>query len=289
MTKKINSKDVLDSMGMGALHHHFSKDSVTARRLLLRANQQPLYFYKYRQINNAGELAIAKSMIVDGELWLAHKEQLNDPYDLDYQFLENHDIEVRKRWVARNHQFFKGMGVVDQLVLKQKLIYEKFDERMLEASRKNVWDSVGVFCASIDPRIMYMWTHYAFNGSGISVQLSACHEPILSICKEVIYQKEVPTLLLPADDDDIDEVYLKKGVGWSMEKEWRLVLGHTNTVLKIDPRAISGVVIGSEASVDVENILQGFNRERLNSGLPGFKIWKAVRNKKTFGVDIIKA
>lgn len=284
--KIISSKEALDKLGMGRWVDWFVENTTSFHRKTVRESDQPIHLYKYRKLDSPQNIALVKSMVVDGHIWLAHKEQLNDRHDLDYVLVENNDVEVRKRWMVRNSHLLDGLGPVDKLVAKDKLIWRKFEENALESTKKQIWSNVGVFCASDDPRSTYMWTHYADNGRGISVQLSSCLDPIFMVMKKVIYQEEMPRILYPSDT--WDEVYLYKGLDWAKEKEWRLVLMDNRTVLRIDPAAISGVIIGHAADATVVQTLREYNAERVSAGFKPFKLWRSVPKPTSYGFDIRK-
>lgn len=287
--KMINTREAMAKLNMERWVDWFWSLPPSFHRSAIRrsAQAQPTHIYKYRGLESPEDIFNAKSAIVDARIWLSHKDQLNDPNDLDYCVVENMDVEVRKRWLARNSHLLVGMGVVDRIAAKNKMLWQKMDERDFEKAKQEIWENNGVFCASSDPRNMHMWTHYASNGRGISIQFSTHSDPIFGLLKQVIYKSEMPTLLYPSDE--WDEVYLHKGITWEMEKEWRIVLGHSRTLVEIDRAAVVGVIVGYAASPRVEQWLHELNEERILVGAPPFKIWKAVTKPRSYDIEIRRA
>ena len=71
-----------------------------------------------------------------------------------------------------------------------------------------------------------MWSHYANDHSGICLGFHWLDdEPFFGRAQEVHYEKDRPTVVVPASptDIDIDGIFLTKFIDWEYESEWRII------------------------------------------------------------------
>lgn len=103
--------------------------------------------------------------------------------------------------------------------MAQRIMSEKFEEM------------VGILCLTESPANLLMWAHYADSHQGFVVEFDADSpffdqrenpEDDLRHLRKVIYREQRPSLVLSEMEDF--SPFLTKGVDWSYEAEWRMML-----------------------------------------------------------------
>ncbi|MFY9260850.1 MAG: DUF2971 domain-containing protein [Gallionella sp.] len=117
--------------------------------------------------------------------------------------------------------------------IAQQIIYKTFEEM------------IGILCLTESPENLLMWAHYASSHQGFVVEFDI-NSPFFDQRKnsddefrhlrKVIYREERPSLVLSEVEDFAP--FLTKGVEWSYETEWRMML----------PLTSADVVIGEGAT-----------------------------------------
>lgn len=113
--------------------------------------------------------------------------------------------------------------------MTQRIISEKFEEM------------TGILCLTESPANLLMWAHYADSHQGFVVEFDAgspffdqrkSPEDELRHLRKVIYQERRPSLVL--SEMESFSPFITKGLDWSYESEWRMML----------PLSSASVIIG---------------------------------------------
>lgn len=188
--------------------------------------------------------------------------------------------------------------------------------------------SIGVLCLSERPDDILLWSHYADNHSGLCLEFDvASHPQTFPRLNPVVYQSrypwiapQLPDLLAPFHDckagrmkdrlldvvhvmahrlgeakrpDDEEEQaalslahwFLVKARQWKYEREWRsLKQGAGAQSFSAD--ALTRVIVGC---VDTERTLEVVQKTLASCPLAHTPVFKTVRKKRSFGLEIVPA
>lgn len=189
-------------------------------------------------------------------------EQFNDPFDC----LPPADVPANiDDWNERKEAFYdrlhQSAGEISRAEVAQTVdaIIDQhglaFLNDVSKVSFANGGARMGVFCLTENVRSVLMWSHYANHHRGIAIRFSftdPLYDERMTLFR-VRYQEE--RAILPAffgggdQADAIMAALCTKAEFWSYEKEWRfLEPDGAGTIIEIDPRIISGVVLGAKTS-----------------------------------------
>lgn len=291
-----NSKDVMCTIGSQQNAVEFMQASSRERRHGLCSSrsfnplQDPMHLYKYRNLvwsDKNGENK-ARDLIVRSRIWSAHPFDLNDPHDVSFKVHNNNDIETRKQWIKSNEALLAGVSPAKRLQLKKRLERQQMTPDMGSDFRKSVADNMGIFSASVCPRNILMWTHYADNHKGFCLQYATYEDEIFMLAKQVVYDDQYPSMIVPANPENKDQYYLHKSQDWKYEREWRIILPLNKCLIQLRPRAVSGIIFGAKVDVATVDNVMGMLKERQNLGMPHINVYKANLNKWCYGINISK-
>lgn len=121
------------------------------------------------------------------------------------------------------------------LPMAQRIMSDKFEEM------------IGILCLTESPASLLMWAHYADSHQGFVVEFDATSpffdqrkssEDEFRHLRKVIYRELRPSLVLSEVEDF--SPFLTKGVDWSYEAEWRMMLplSDASEVIGSGPTAI---------------------------------------------------
>jgi hypothetical protein len=223
----------------------------------------------------------------------SNPNNLNDPWDCKPAF-DPHaldDPEVLEREMAwrvphpDKHLWEKQMRAdpnarIDFMIEASKSI------RAMLAERR-------IYCLTPKACNVLMWSHYADNHRGISLEFGVADNPLFRTAGEVVYREQYPHWV-PCDINDkpglVTELILTKSRDWGYEEEYRLVNVPTSVLnnfqrlhgdfFRLPKGALKSVIMGCEAN---HKNIGAFIREYA----PSLPIKKAVRSPNLYTLDII--
>jgi hypothetical protein len=204
----------------------------------------PEFLYKYRALN-----AYSLASLTNNTLWLAKPKSFNDPFDcaitLDHQKYKESVLHA----VTVALQRAKPEGLrpehLHDILPGDKEAFETFRTSVLSAVQ-----AIGVCSFSATPNHMLMWSHYADNHKGFSVEYD-CREgtKLRELAHPVSYQDEVPSLTAadfapPNREKAFDSLWLTKAKCWEYEQEWRVMMSTGDKNFQT-PSAVVSVIFGA--------------------------------------------
>lgn len=276
--------------------HERRAGTLKGRRWAEGGDNLPLHLYKYRHLETenpdplyyAKILQRARDFLVHGRIWVAATETLNDLHDMRFTIVQNKDRGAYHDLIRRNADFLAKLPDQERISVESRVMDGMFSPEDIQAIQANIENSMGVFCASQDPRNEPMWAHYAADHRGYCVQLNTSEDELFLLADKVLYTTEFPTVTLPRPNDSAVKHYLFKSTAWSYEREWRVVIPNNNFSIRLRPPAIASVILGAKASLFTRRAIQGFNAERVQCGMPPFQLYQATQQKSRFGMFISK-
>lgn len=206
----------------------------------------PRILYKYRDWTDPYH----KRLLTHGEIFFASPSSLNDPFDSFYGQLPE-GLEPSAALVDRLSRSFPGVPQ-DALLLLAASIEQHPNRRLAaDALAVVVGNTMGVVSLSETSMEPTMWSHYSRNHEGFCVGFNT--ERLVAACGEsvdlhpIAYVKERP-------DFWTDEYPMKglltlhlttKSVGWSYEREYRLLgFREGNRVVTLPSGTLTEVLLG---------------------------------------------
>lgn len=231
-------------------------------------------------------------LFVDGKLYHATADQLNDPFECKPHFNWPSDPEeirqmrkhLRGMLKARGLSHKKAEAQVSQLMSNPGSIHES----ILESALKT-FSRARICSFTTSKRNLLFWSHYARSHEGFCVEFDATVLPI-SYAFKVDYVDKYPEIKYPAPSDKRGlRPLLLKSKDWEYENEFRTVF-YPSTKVGPDNDGISLNLSGNE----VKNVYFGANMQSEDKELifslvdqgpfaPSF--WNAVLSRTSYTLD----
>ena len=238
---------------------------------LLKQQHIPQKLYRYRNVSSYNALERVLDEIATGDIFLAHPETFNDPFDCasvlssanasDYMDKTEYKKEYAKLISPdKLDEIFSSEDWLRKLTdyastLQPQVTYEKMNELLLTGLKranndisKIIRSGIKVACFSETDSNIPMWYHYTNNFSGVCIEYDKATFPINSVNSlfPVSYKNNFIDVVkgfynktLPTDIALYTLVATHKFDDWSYEKEWRIIV--PNSVLNCDDNS-SGVL-----------------------------------------------
>ncbi|WP_437996316.1 DUF2971 domain-containing protein [Sorangium sp. So ce185] len=243
----------------------------------------PAYLYKYVGTANH-HFAIVENL----EIRFSQPSVLNDPQDCQPQVVAPRDLQAAvDRIIQRNVVKNPGLWSKAEIARARSDLLRSYrtniDKRIQESAdvlRRNL-DVLGVLSLADTPDSLDMWTRYADDHRGFAIEFDTRYGPLIQRPGEsgwqglpapVTYQPNRPEAFCDSAELELpDELVLVKTTPWSYEREWRVVRDRATadrivspgatevSLFSIDPRAISAIYVGKDASAS--------NAQRLRDAL----------------------
>jgi len=251
------------------------------------------FIYKYRAVNPEDHVSIdrLRDTLVRSKLWLSSSEAFNDPFDMSTK------VDISRDGKKKREMFYKiAKGIElkynDRKRFTREMMLKPHSEmeEVLQNTFEDSINKIGVFSFAGDPRSILMWSHYADNHRGICIQFESARDPqvVFRAVVPVQYTNEYPRVEYTSNyKESLRKVLLNKHEGWSYEKEERIILyDKANTYLSFSPDAITSVIFGCKASKDIIDAVSDLLDERLSSGKPAVKLYRAIQHKSQYKLEI---
>jgi len=270
-----------------ALIDHLENLSYRDRLNFLRDRVTPRldrFLYKFRSLvpSEAKSVERMRDILVRCRLRLSSPAEFNDPFDMSANIVvRGKPSEIRRRvdkilegqgirWAQRKKRIAEIMSRADPegAFLKTQETFEK------------TIAGTGVCSFAGDPLSILMWSHYAANHEGVCLQFELARDPrTFAQALPVDYNDDYPVVNWLAGMDDTTPL-LRKHTGWKYERERRIIIPESaGTFIDFRPTALSGIITGYRASDLTVKRLRDLLTERLSSGFPLPKLYRAIKHK----------
>lgn len=277
-----------------------SNRSYRERRQILWHAQVPrlerfLYRYSSFHPDSTSSIEKAKDILHSCRLWLASPDDFNDPFDSKVHILQESDSTRRRQKISQLVKTFQPELTwkrrrieVEKLMLRDTHSWQK----QAEAAIRSEIRSVGVSCFTSDPKNLLMWSHYADSHKGICYQFEMAGDlNVLSRTIPVQYTNRYPDInFFTYKPQEIIDILLSKFDAWQYEKEIRLIAPQgARKYLQYSPKALKGVIIGSQMPASAIDILCDTIKQRSKLGLPSISIYTAEQHTSDYRILIRKS
>jgi hypothetical protein len=224
----------------------------------------PRYLYKYHTLN-----VYLFELLTRHELYLANRQELNDPFDLSISIDAKayRELYLTKYPFAKNDEKSLQLTVdnLEYFYLRDKDYY--FD-KLRDVIPKEILD-LRVTCFTEKRNNPLMWAHYTDNHFGVCIKFDLQKDDNLrNALKSVKYLKTLPRI---RNEVDFQKRLLIKETSWQTEKEWRIVSDKSKFSFK--PEAIKEIIFGLNSPA---NILSWFSYFMEGAGLSDVILTKVI-------------
>ena len=188
----------------------------------------PEILYKYKNISSESGQRFTRSLLVDGALYFASPEELNDPFEIHFLLSlgdkPESELTASQRYAINNlaYHMRKSMGIL----------------------------SLTAKCDDI-----LMWSHYADSHKGICIGFTTSGESdFFQFAQPVIYSSSLLTLT-PSTKNKRELAELTKYKQWEYEEEWRIIDRKGPGVRSFPQSHIASIILGSSISDQNRNLV----------------------------------
>jgi hypothetical protein len=260
----------------------------------MKSNNTPHgeFLYKYRPLDleNVESQNHVHDIVVGSKLYLSSPLSFNDPFDLAGKVVFNGEVtELRKR--VEKLVIEQGVKRRDRKSAVGRLMNggrTKLLNAIEDVFRKNI-ESTGVISLSSNPQSILMWSHYSNNHKGIAIQFDATKDlAVFKSSLKVNYSDDYPIIDWVYNfQEGLSYNLVNKFSEWQYEQEQRIIkVGAAGKSLSFDPKALTGIIIGSEAGPDVTEFVRQLIDDRARKKLSQPKIFKADKHCSKYQLSI---
>ena len=254
----------------------------------------PNHFYKYRDFGTPEYL---KSAILEHKFFFDTPNNFNDPFEclpsFRFEASEAEILAYYQRIVARN---FPGIPEYQQIVksLEYRLTEarerqpgtEEYKQFHSDRFREWVLPKLPMFCVAATNKNVLLWSHYAFNHTGLCLQFDA-NSPDLIEAQQVVYRDtrpEVNFIVRPPTEKVMENTVLVKASDWDYEEEWRVVsFGKQVGIRVFKPETLTGIIFGHKTSFAHRELVKEWLKEREAP----VRLMQATISTNTYEMDIL--
>jgi len=244
------------------------------------------FLYKYGRLNEHSE-----ALFTTATIWLSSPSQLNDPFEcrpwLTFNGTQEQIVASLSRTLIRRYPNAtpeEAHAAALQMFLAKKptLDWEQTRRGMI----RQFSERIGLYCMSQVSNSILMWSHYACDHQGYCLQFEATDfAPVFGGAQQVRYAVDLPSVDIfnTPTEDQVDQIFTTKFVGWSYEQEWRLIDHDRGPGLRdYPPELLKGVIFGlrmpQERRVQIRKWLE-------KRGHP-VKLYEAVQDERRFAIEV---
>ncbi len=252
------------------------------------SNPYPAFLYKYR----SGQEKFLDRLIVHNELYFAHREDFNDPFDAQCHVVYGGSGSQKR---ARFQKLMRD----NRVPFKQRdLLWRQFldpagSTALVQSSFDAAADMFGIHSLTENPKSLLMWGHYAAEHRGICLQFYVPSDPAFLKTFPVRYSDSLTTADWVTDSDAERwalNALLTKSTEWKYEEEWRMFeRGRARVAVPVSPKALVGVIYGARCPSATMDRVRLLIAERERAGHPPMYEWQARLSPKHYGLGIFTA
>jgi hypothetical protein len=244
--------------------------------------------YKYGRINKYSEALFSGSQI-----WMASPSELNDPFECRPWFTYDGDQKqifqvcataFRKRNPRSTQR--EAIDEATRIVKEGRYRAPGFWETLSADVHQDLSSSIGLYCLSDDPTNILMWSHYGSDHKGYCLEFEATSRTeVFGEAQRVQYSENYPKVdfFKTPNAAQVNFIFLTKYLGWSYEREWRIIDFTRGPGLRSYPSGLlKSVIFGMRMQgADKEQIREWVHRRQ-----HPVEFYQAVRSDRNFSIEI---
>ncbi len=244
------------------------------------------FLYKYGRLNEHSE-----ALFTTPTIWFSAPSQLNDPFEcrpwLTFNGTQDQIVASFTRTLMRRHpeltrEQAHARALRMFLSKEPTLDWEQTRRGMI----RQFSERIGLHCLSQVNNSILMWSHYAQDHRGYCLQFEATDfTPVFGRAQQVRYAEELPSvdIFTTPTADQVDQIFTTKFMGWSYEREWRLIDHERGPGLRDYPaELLKGVIFGLRMPPgDRAKIREWLE----NCGHP-VRLYEAIQHERQFAIEV---
>ena len=252
------------------------------------------FTYKYVGFDCDNETSVdrLRDLLVRSKIWLSPPSAFNDPFDSQADPIAEGSTAMKRakfERLMREHEPEVG-GVarrreVDRMMAMDASHWSERARMAITASSAGL----GVSCFTDDPRNLLMWSHYARQHQGLTIQFEPLrdHRVFLKAIS-LDYTRTYPCVNFFDDESMRDSRQIfSKFEDWRYEKERRIVApGGANQWLPFKADALTGIVVGAKFASRAGPVVQRLLNERQAMKSPDVTIYRATQHRRDYRVTL---
>lgn len=256
---------------------------------LQRMSHSPRRFlYKYLPSDSQS----LQSVILRSQLWLASPNTFNDPFDMALRVIVQ-GTPADRRAALRDLARARGIPPRDQRVFAHRSYRVDLETPFNERSRQLIHQFGVISLTAAGPRNLLMWSHYGQSHQGVCFQFHVPSSPFeLATALPVSYSDKYPVINWVDREEFVSRLggaLFQKSKAWLYEREARVVLTErANSLFQLKHEAVSAIVLGANASTSLVDHVVDLLRSRLDSGLPGVRVFRGAVHKSDYKVVVCR-
>lgn len=258
------------------------------RRYLCFQQKWPRFLYKYKNFTNESFL---RDYIVESDLYLSSRAQLNDPFDIQAELFFENSGKARIEYLNGLYKAF-NISYKDRKALAKRLSSPAAIQRELRKSFNKQMENVGFHSFSETPRSLLMWSHYSNSHEGLCLVFDTTKDINVFVrALPVKYLHNYPVIHYSGElkGDFVKKAFLTKSKDWKYEEERRIFEGgRPNQHLGFRPEALRAIILGCRVQPKAIEILARLLQERRDKNMPEIMLFKASMSKLSYKLDFHK-
>lgn len=221
--------------------------------------------YKYRSVNPRDVAGCSRlAQIVNHKLvWCARPDTLNDPDEFAWtcDFTQSpKTLDVVAGLLQKTKGHCPSEALRRAKVVLERGAFEPLGKPVIEEMIKKMRDEIGVACFGSTPDNPLLWSRYAGEGTGVSVEFDVPDSLLGSQLHRVVYEDNrrihIDEFIRSMDERDaavgVYATMLTKTKYWEPEEEIRFLSKRQQVEVRIDDSTVTSVVLGPRATATAE-------------------------------------
>jgi hypothetical protein len=247
----------------------------------------PPVLYKYYAFDGKYTPAIFER----NEIYFQSADKLNDPFDMKIFYDVKGTYVEKLSWLNRNpNNGCAGRTAEELHAWASRLIRRHgFESSVLRDWKdfdRRERTQIGVFCMTVKPDNMLMWTHYAGTHEGFCLGWATA-DSFFAQARPISYSRRA--LRVRVFDSAYQRICAErlglfmKARDWDYEEEWRIVKRNVLGIQPYPPDALSEVIFGCRIKPGrKKRIIKWCSQRETRPAL-----YEAKPRERTFGLEII--
>lgn len=252
----------------------------------------PEKFYKYRSLDGEALEWVERTVLHD-EIYFGAAESFNDPFDLRAVFDFEADPAIQRAdFIRRSHDFEPHISERERNAAADRVMADALDPANIATTtmmfqfmhNRMIRSAVGIYCVSMVPDDILMWSHYASYHRGICLEFDGLGA-LMAQAQQVRYVVERPTINPYAGEPErmMECSLLTKAKQWGYEAEWRIIREGGPGTFRFDPAELTGIVIGASASQATVDTVRKWCAQRSSP----LRITRAQVDARAFRLNLV--
>lgn len=235
-------------------------------------------FFKYYAYNK-----YVLEMLINSEAWYAKPESYNDPFDGEFEIVEELTIDEYLKLFLNVNLGDPKYAAYRDIAASEWGQNQPRDAINSVKTFLPIYKNIGSICLSQNSDSILMWSHYADQHKGLVVEFEISTDtPILP----VVYEKELTPRRIQdvygCSQNGFIPVAFSKHTDWAYEEEWRIAVDRGNRIGPL-PGTIRSILFGLRMAEETKRTIYGVTKEKY----PNLSYKSAIRRGRDIALNFV--